>query len=220
MNKKSNKREVSAKSARKGTLKQQKFAMHLIGAARGNQTLAAQMAGYKGDKGQLAVQGSINMRNPAVQERIAELLEAAGCSGELVAQRLREGLDSTKRRAFATKEGRVFYSAPEPDFRERRQYAQLVLDCRSKVASGSRTPSTATTDIPSREEAILEAEELLFEELPKQELASFIARMQEKLANLPDRAQQDGCQAANEQVPEPTPLPSSPNGTKKVESQS
>ena len=56
--------------ARRLTLKQLKFAMYLIGAVNGNQTLAARLAGYKGNARQLAVQGSVNMKNPAIMQMI------------------------------------------------------------------------------------------------------------------------------------------------------
>src|SRR5208282_5273283 len=77
------------------TLKQRKFVACLLGPANGNQTLAARMAGYRGDDRQLAVQGSVNMRNPKIQEM---MIEGLGPLLEPSMKAYAEGLVATKRR--------------------------------------------------------------------------------------------------------------------------
>jgi len=117
--------------ARGLTVKQEKFAIFL--AANGNQTLAAKMAGYKGDSRQLAVQGSVNMRDPRIQQMIRERL------GGMVEPSLRafeEGLNATKRRAFMTKTGEIRYTDPEPDHRIRTATGDRVLDRYQRTCSG------------------------------------------------------------------------------------
>jgi len=119
--------------ARGLTVKKQKFMTFLLGAANGNQTLAAKMAGYKGDNRQLAVQGSVNMRDPRIQQMIRERL------GGMVEPSLRafeEGLNATKRRAFMSKTGEIQYSDPEPDHRVRTATGDRVLDRYERTFSG------------------------------------------------------------------------------------
>ena len=105
--------------------------MFMIGAANGNQTVAARMAGYAGNARQLAVQGSVNMRNPRIQQMISEKLD------EMVEPSLRalaEGLNATKRHTSVTKSGEFRYSDPEPDHRVRTATASRVLERRERVS--------------------------------------------------------------------------------------
>jgi hypothetical protein len=97
----------------------------LMGPARGNQTLAARMAGYRGDDRQLAVQGSVNVRNPQIQRMVAGMLDKLV---EPSLRRLEEALDATRRRAFLTKEGDVRYGDPEPYHQVRTATANKILD--------------------------------------------------------------------------------------------
>ena len=128
------------------TFKQQMFAAALLGPARGNQTRAARMAGYKGSDPQLAVQGSVNMKNPQIQQMITERL------GPLLEPSLKayaEGLVATKRRAFLTKAGAIVYTDPEPDHRIRTATANQVLD-RYQRTSGHTAGSGADV-VPAHE---------------------------------------------------------------------
>ena len=111
--------------ARRLTLKQLKFAMYLIGAVNGNQTLAARLAGYKGNARQLAVQGSVNMKNPAIMQMIKDGL---GPLVEPSFKVLAEGLSATKRRPFLTQDGEIVYSEPEPHHAVRTKTANQILD--------------------------------------------------------------------------------------------
>jgi len=115
---------VVASMGRRPTIKQRKFAAALIGPAKGNQTLAAKMADYRGDNRVLAVQGSVNMRNPQIQQMLAEMLDPLV---EPSVRRLAEGLDATTRRVFNTKTGLV-YSEFEPNYRVRIASAHRILD--------------------------------------------------------------------------------------------
>jgi len=119
--------------ARGLTVRQQKFAIFLMDAANGNQTLAAKMAGYKGDNRQLAVQGSVNMKNSQVQQMIRERLEGML---EPSLRAFEEGLNATKRRAFMTKTGEIRYTDPEPDHRVRTTTGDRVLDRYQRTCTG------------------------------------------------------------------------------------
>jgi len=119
--------------ARGLTVKKQKFAIFLLGAAHGNQTLACKMAGYKGDSRQLSVQGSVNIRDPRIQQMIRERLEGMV---EPSLRALEAGLSATKRRAFMTKTGEIRYTDPEPDHRVRTATGDRVLDRYQRTSSG------------------------------------------------------------------------------------
>jgi len=110
---------------RRLTLKQRRFVAYLLGPANGNQTAAARMAGYRGDDRQLAVQGSVNMRNLQIQEMLDQALESMVKPS---LKRLREALDATKRRAFITKTGEIRYTDPEPYYQVRVATANQLLD--------------------------------------------------------------------------------------------
>jgi hypothetical protein len=107
----------------------------------GNATRAAEAAGYRGEPGgnQLAVQGHVNLHNSNVRTAIAEALDKAGCTIELGARRLREGLNAKQARAFVV-DGEIVYAKPTPDFRERRQSTELLFRLRApmSVASGEK----------------------------------------------------------------------------------
>jgi phage terminase small subunit len=65
------------------TLKERRFTEAYLGAAAGNATKAARLAGYKGNLLTLGVVGSENLRKPRIREAFALLLE----QDELVAGR-------------------------------------------------------------------------------------------------------------------------------------
>jgi len=135
---------------RRLTTKQQKYAAFLAGAANGNQTLAARMAGYLGDRRQLAVQGSVNMRNPQIQLLFREKLEAMV---EPSLGALAKGLNATKRRAFMTEEGEIRYSDPEPDYRVMTATADRILDRYQRTCADYAGDSDSKTDVvPAQED--------------------------------------------------------------------
>src|ERR1700739_1628468 len=119
--------------AQKLTVKQHKFVAFLLGAANGNGTLAARLAGYRGDDRQLAVQASVNRRNSVIQQIISERLAAMVEPG---LKRLAEGLDATRRRVFLTKTGEIVYTDPEPDHRVRTRTANQILDRYERTSNG------------------------------------------------------------------------------------
>jgi len=98
-------------SKRELTAKQQRFASAYAdpNGANGNATLAAKMAGYKGGDNQLAVQGSLNLKNKRIRQTIAEAFEAQGCTLERAAVAVAEA-----ERAELVREAQR--SAPGHDF--------------------------------------------------------------------------------------------------------
>ncbi len=144
MNRRATKRHAGTKSQRKLTLKQQRFAASLIGPANGNQTLAAKMAGYKGDNRQLAVQGSVNVRNPNVRKMVAEILDGMVEHG---LQRLAEAMNATKMRSFLTREGEIIYAQPEPDHRIRLQGVDLMFRLRGNPLNSPAPASDQHGDL-------------------------------------------------------------------------
>jgi phage terminase small subunit len=122
---------VRGKQMRKATLKQRKFAAEYTNpyGAKGNGTLAARLAGYKGDSNQLGVQASVNLRNPKIKQLISGMLDSMT---ERALQRLGEALDATSSRAFLDKEGNVVYTEPVPDHRTRLHALGFLFDLRGK----------------------------------------------------------------------------------------
>jgi hypothetical protein len=128
---------------RKLTIKQEKFASSLIGPANGNQTQAARDAGYAGGPRQLAVQGSNNMNNPRIRQRIDEMLEGLV---EPSVKTLAAALTATKRRAFLTPKGDIRYTDPEPDYKIMTETANRVLDRYERRSNRRATePNVADT---------------------------------------------------------------------------
>ena len=104
-----------------------------------NATRAAQAAGYRGEPGsnQLAVQGHANLHNPNVRPAIEAALDREGCTIELGARRLRQGLDAKQVRPFLV-EGELVYSKPMPDYRERRQATELLFRLHAPISVVNR----------------------------------------------------------------------------------
>jgi hypothetical protein len=122
------------KSTRKPTVKQSRFAAAYAdpSAANGNGTLAANMAGYKGNANQLGVQAFANLRNPKVQQLISSIVDSMT---ERALQRLGEALDATSSRVFLDKSGNVVYAKPVPDHRIRLDAVDFLFDLRGKCAA-------------------------------------------------------------------------------------
>jgi len=93
----------------------------------GNGTLAAKIAGYKGDDNQVGVQASVNLRNPKIQQLIEDSLFVPALKA------VRDALGATKTRHFLSKDGVVISSTPEPDYEVRLHAADRVLKVRSKA---------------------------------------------------------------------------------------
>lgn len=168
------------------TVKQHKFVAYLLGPANGNQTQAARLAGYKGDNRQLAVQGSINMRNPKVQQLLREkfdpMLES---SMETYAQ----ALGATKRKAFLTKTSEIIYSDPEPNWKVRMQAADRVLECvqRSSYEDGD---SEVHVDLQNGEDSE-SRERIAALNATDQNLVARAAQIDERPADVQDRLSED-----------------------------
>jgi hypothetical protein len=126
---KKNSRGNSSEAPRPLTLKQRRFAAAYVDptAAAGNGTSAARLAGYQGDSAQLAVQASVNLRNPQIQQTIATMLDGMV---EHALQRVGEALDATKIRSFVTKDGDIICSQPEPDNKHRLDALKFFFDLR------------------------------------------------------------------------------------------
>jgi hypothetical protein len=62
------------------------------------------------------------LKTGQVQEYLRNVLLNAGITDELLAQRLREGLDATTKREFLTKTGEVITGEEKPDLEQRRNY--------------------------------------------------------------------------------------------------
>jgi Terminase small subunit len=120
--------EPESRYKRELTGKQELFVRHYTDPSStgfSNATRAAGLAGYRGGGNQLGVQGHWTLKNPKVREKIRQILTDAGCSPERAARRLNESLDAVRVQTLITKEG--VRSQALPDFRERRQAAELVL---------------------------------------------------------------------------------------------
>ena len=126
------------------TLKQRAFLAAYIdpAGANGNGTLAARMAGYRGNNNQLAVQASVNLRKPEMWELLEkkrqELLEKGVRS-------LSEAMDADVDRAFITKRGEVVHSDPRPDHKTRLQAAKLAF---ALLGTGTKAPSVPPSENP------------------------------------------------------------------------
>jgi hypothetical protein len=142
------------------TPKQLAFLHHILdqqGPAFGNATKAAELAGYAGSPGgnQLAVQGHRTLKNPKVQHCLEDYLEAAGCTLQLDAQRLREAMDATKRKIFFSPKTGIVLAPPEPDHPTRLraidQKHRLMRVCYPPTASIAPTSPGAMPILSSDE---------------------------------------------------------------------
>ncbi|MGB4784793.1 MAG: terminase small subunit, partial [Candidatus Acidiferrum sp.] len=109
-----------------------------------NATRAAQAAGYRGEPGsnQLSVQGHSTLHNPNVRLALADALAKVGCTLELGARRLRQALDAKQVRPFLV-DGKLVYSKPMPDYRERRQATELLFRLHAPIPAVSREEERA-----------------------------------------------------------------------------
>ena len=64
---------------------------------------------------------------PAVQQYLAEQLEAAGATDSKIARRIAEGLDAVEQKEAFDKSGRLLKGAERPNYTERREAAKLAL---------------------------------------------------------------------------------------------
>jgi len=118
-----------AKSERELTLKQSRFATAYPdpNGANGNGVAACKTAGYSGSANSLAVQASANLRDPRIRRRIAEALDAQGCTVECATRAVAEAMQATKRRGLLNKEGKIIYTDSEPDHKIRLHAAAMRL---------------------------------------------------------------------------------------------
>jgi phage terminase small subunit len=111
------------------TAKQLRFVAAYLdpAAANGNGTLAARMAGYKGNNDQLGVQAWANLRNPRIQRLITDSLVAPAMMTVCSA------FGATKSKHFLAKDGTLISTDPEPDHKIRLQAAECVFKLRAKA---------------------------------------------------------------------------------------
>ncbi len=136
------------------TLRQSRFVAALLGPACGNATLACRLSGYQGSANSLAVQGSRNMKNPAIRCLIHQEAEEMLKPG---LDAYRQALHATTREVFLFK-GELLYSEPQPCHRVRMDAADRVIELleRSTPVEDEGTEPHAT-DPKSSQEAELEA---------------------------------------------------------------
>lgn len=126
------------------TLKQRRFAIALLGPAEGNQAAAARLAGYAGNRRELAVQGCINMKHEQIQELIDEMVDGMA---QHALERLGEGLDAMKTKSFVTKGGEILKGDPEVDQASRLRSVQLWDRLRQRrAASGTNSAAHSAND--------------------------------------------------------------------------
>ena len=111
--------------ARSLTVKQRRFVGALLGPANFNQSLAAKIAGYAGDDLSLAVQGCRNMQNENIKRLLKEKYEAML---EPSLETYAAALSATERQAFLTKDGKVVYSGPQPNWKVKLEAARRVVE--------------------------------------------------------------------------------------------
>ena len=70
------------------TLKQQLFVEAYLGAAKGNATEAARLAGYKGNDQTLASVGAENLKKPQIASRVRARVDAVGMTADEVLNEL------------------------------------------------------------------------------------------------------------------------------------
>ena len=111
------------------TAKQMRFVAAYLdpAAANGNGTLAARMAGYKGNNDQLGVQAWANLRNPKIQRLITDSLVAPAMMTVCAA------FGAMKSKHFLAKDGTLISTNPEPDHKIRLQAADCVFKLRAKA---------------------------------------------------------------------------------------
>jgi hypothetical protein len=120
---KSTPQETSGFRGKKLTVKQRKF---IEGKLQGRSSAsAARDAGYSESVAQKA--DAIIGSSPNVQMAFAQILEAAGVTDALTAQRIYEGLNATKARVHKKKLVEV------PDYFERREMVELVCKLRGHL---------------------------------------------------------------------------------------
>lgn len=73
---------------KKLTYKQQLFVEAYLGAAKGNATEAARLAGYKGNDQTLASVGAENLKKPQIASRVRARVDAVGMSADEVLNEL------------------------------------------------------------------------------------------------------------------------------------
>lgn len=105
----------------------------------GNATKATALAGYAGEPGsvQLSVQGHRLLNNPKIRRCMEAVFEEAGCTLELDAKVIFEGMTATRTRYLRGESNTIISTPPEPDHQTRLRAVEL----RHRLL---RTPPTAT----------------------------------------------------------------------------
>ena len=103
----------------------------------GNQTKAAELAGYSPRRAKQA--GHETVTNRDVRSEIERIMDEAGVTRKMVAQVLRKGLQAKITRVFCPKDGELVYSEPLEDHQTQVRTAELVSKLRGDF------PATKTT---------------------------------------------------------------------------
>ena len=136
---------MAGSAKRKLTVKQRRFAIALLGPAEGNQTEAARIAGYAGNRRQLAVQGCMLMKHEQIQEMITEMLDEMA---QHALERLAEGLDATKTRTFLIKGGEILKGDPEVDQSNRLRSIEIWDRLRQRSGAGADDEAVHSSNGP------------------------------------------------------------------------
>ena len=136
---------MAGSAKRKLTVKQRRFVIALLGPAEGNQAEAARIAGYAGNRLQLAVQGCMLMKHEQIQEMINEMLDEMA---QHALERLAEGLDAIKTKSFVTKGGEVLKGDPEVDHSSRLRSVEIWHRLRQRTGSSGADDVADPTNSP------------------------------------------------------------------------
>ena len=128
------------KISKRLNLRQRRFVVEFTNpesAAFGNQTKAAELAGYSQEHA--GNQAYRLTKNDDVRSEIERIMDEAGATRKKVAQRLNEGLDAKITRVFCPPGGEVVYSKDLVDHPTRVRTAEIVSKLRGDF------PATKTT---------------------------------------------------------------------------
>ena len=134
------KKPDARKISRKLNLRQRRFIAEFTNPqspAFGNQTKAAEAAGYSPRRAKQAGHEAVTNRD--VRSEIERIMDEAGITGKMLAQVLRGGLQAKITRVFCPKDGELVYSEPLEDHPTRLRAAEIGFKLRGDF------PATKTT---------------------------------------------------------------------------
>ena len=134
------KKPDARKISRKLNLRQRRFIAEFTNPqspAFGNQTKAAEAAGYSPRRAKQAGHEAVTNRD--VRSEIERIMDEAGITGKMLAQVLRGGLQAKITRVFCPKDGELVYSEPLEDHPTQLRAAEIGFKLRGDF------PATKTT---------------------------------------------------------------------------